>query len=265
MRKQVAAAMLAGMTMLAGSSALADGMPRGSVKDVPVAVPTWSGFYLGAGLGYGHLIAKNRYNEVSSDFPGGFASSFDGEGASGGFGTVVLGFDRQIRDRYVVGLFTEFDWSSIEISYQDTLTPEQTFRVDRTFSLGARGGFLLTQTSLLYLTGGYSWSHGKNNGYFDIESIEAIDGTFAGKRTLTLQGPFVGIGMETLLGRNLSLRGEVRYTMYDDIVTNTFNGTGVVSEAPLSFSDRFEGNLLTGRIALTYKFNRDEPRAEPIK
>jgi len=72
MRKQVAAAMLAGMTMLAGSSALADGMPRGSVKDVPVAVPTWSGFYLGAGLGYGHLIAKNRYNEVSSDFPGGF-------------------------------------------------------------------------------------------------------------------------------------------------------------------------------------------------
>src|SRR5262245_31566826 len=136
MRKQVAAAMLAGLTMLAGGSALADGMPRGSIKDVPVAVPTWSGFYLGAGVGYGHLIGKNRYNEVSSEFPNGVASSFDGEGASGGLGTVVLGFDRQIRDRYVVGLFTEFDWSSIEISYQDTFTPEQTFRLDRTFSIG---------------------------------------------------------------------------------------------------------------------------------
>ena len=58
MRKQIAAAMLAGLAMLAGGSALADGMARGSMKDVPVAVPTWSGFYLGAGVGYGHLIAQ---------------------------------------------------------------------------------------------------------------------------------------------------------------------------------------------------------------
>ena len=259
MRKQIAAAMLAGLTMLAGGSALADGMPRGSVKDVPAAVPTWSGFYLGAGIGYGHLIAKNRYSEVDDGTP--FASSFDGEGARGGFGTVVLGFDRQIRDRYVVGLFTEFDWSSIEISFQDTNTPEQTFRLDRTFSIGARGGFLLTPTSLLYLTGGYSWSHGKSNGYFDIEADEA-DFTFPGVTKLNLQGPFVGIGMETQLGRNLSLRGEVRYTMYDDKVINSFNGQFFGN---LSFSDRFEANLLTGRIALTYKFNRDEPRVEPIK
>jgi len=69
--------------------------------------------------------------------------------------------------------------------------------------------------------------------------------------------------METQLGRGLSLRGEVRYTMYDDKVINSFNG--VIDETPLSFSDRFEANLLTGRIALTYKFNRDEPHVAPIK
>ena len=28
------------------------------MKDVPVAMPTWSGFYLGGGVGYGHLIAR---------------------------------------------------------------------------------------------------------------------------------------------------------------------------------------------------------------
>jgi outer membrane immunogenic protein len=252
MRKQIAAAMFAGLTMLAGGAALADGMPRGSVKDVPVAVPTWSGFYLGAGLGYGHLIAKNRYSENDDGVP--FSSSYDGEGARGGFGTVVLGFDRQIRDRYVIGLFTEFDWSSIELKYQDTDTPQQTFRHDNTYSLGGRAGFLMTPTSLLYLTGGYSWSRGKSNGYFDIEADD-IDGTiFPGVRKLTLQGPFVGIGMETQLGRNLSLRGEMRYTMYDDKVVNSFNGQFFGN---LAFSDRFEADLLTGRIALTYKFNRD--------
>ena len=56
MRKQIAAAVLAGLTMLAGGSALADGMSRGSIKDAPVAMPSWSGFYLGGGIGYGHLI-----------------------------------------------------------------------------------------------------------------------------------------------------------------------------------------------------------------
>jgi len=258
MRKQIAAAMLAGLAMLAGGSALADGMPRGSMKDVPVAVPTWSGFYLGAGVGYGHLVAKNRYYENDDDVE--FSSSFKGEGAAGGFGTVVLGFDRQIRDRYVVGLFTEFDWSSIELSFQDTDTPQQTFRLDRTFSLGGRAGFLMTQTSLLYLTGGYSWSHGKSNGYFDIEADNGF--IFPGARKLNLNGAFVGIGMETQLGRNLSLRGEVRYTMYQDKTINSFNGQFF---GDLAFSDRFEADLLTGRIALTYKFNRDEPHVAPIK
>jgi outer membrane immunogenic protein len=258
MRKQIAAAMLAGLAMLAGGNALADGMARGSIKDVPVAVPTWSGFYLGAGVGYGHLIAKNRYYE--NDDTEEFSSSFKGEGASGGLGTVVLGFDRQIRDRYVVGLFTEFDWSSIELSYQDTDTPQQTFRLDRTFTLGGRAGFLLTPTSLLFMTAGYSWSHGKSNGYFDIDTFVE---DFPGVRKLNLNGAFVGLGMETLLGRGLSLRGEVRYTMYQDKTVNSFNGTFLGD--PLTFSDRFEADLLTGRIALIYKFNRDEPHVAPIK
>jgi outer membrane immunogenic protein len=151
--------------------------------------------------------------------------------------------------------------TGIEITFQDTDTPQQTFRLDRTFSLGGRAGFLMTQTSLLYLTGGYSWSHGKSNGYFDIQADNGD--IFPGVRKLNLQGPFVGIGMETQLGRNLSLRGEVRYTMYDDKVINSFNGTFLGD--PLSFSDRFEADLLTGRITLTYKFNRDEPHFEPAK
>ena len=120
----------------------------------------------------------------------------------------------------------------------------------------------MTPTSLLYHDGGYSWSHGKSDGYFDIDADEAS--IFPGARKLNLNGAFVGLGMETQLGRNLSLRGEVRYTMYQDKTVNSFNGT-VTSAMPLSFSDRFEADLLTGRIALTYKFNRDEPHVGPIK
>ena len=51
--------------------------------------------------------------------------------------------------------------------------------------------------------------------------------------------------------------------MYQDKTINSFNGP--FFGAPLSFTDRFEADLLTGRIALIYKFNRDEPHVGPIK
>ena len=245
MRKQIAAAVLAGLTMLAGGSALADGMSRGSIKDAPVATPSWSGFYLGGGVGYGHLIGKNRYDE-----PGTINDLIsNNDSAAGGLGTVVIGFDRLVRDRYVLGVFAEYDWSNIELEDLDTgLTTH--FRVRNAFSIGGRGGFLMTPQSLLFLTAGYTWANGKSDGYFDI-------GPFAGVRSLDLNGPFVGLGMETQLGRNWSLRGEARYTMFNDVTTNSDSG--------VPFTDRLEANLLTARLSVIYKFNRDEPEVRPIK
>jgi outer membrane immunogenic protein len=241
MRKQVAAIVLAGMAMLAGGSALADGM-RGSIKDAPVAAPTWSGFYLGLGLGYGHVVGENNYSESDGTF-----SSVTSEAAKGGLGTIVLGFDRQVRERYVVGLFTEFDWSSIELTSNDDVDGNLHWRIENTFSIGGRAGFLMTPTSLLYLTAGYSWAHSTSNGYFDIFNTVL----FTGARSIDLQGPFVGIGMETQLTQKLSLRGEVRYTMFEEVTTNSGTLAGV------TFVDKLEPDMLAGRIAVVYKFQKD--------
>ena len=247
MRKQIAAAVLTGLIMLVGGGALADGMPRGSIKDAPVATPSWSGFYLGGGIGYGHLIGKNKYFE-----DGDLISSNTNDSAAGGLGTVVIGFDRLVRERYVVGLFAEYDWSNIELTDVDEDTQAVThFRVRNAFSIGGRAGFLMTPQSLLFLTAGYTWAQGKSDGYFDIPPV-------IGATSLDLNGPFVGIGMETQLGRNWSLRGEVRYTMFNEVTT-------AAGDAGPEILDRLEGDLLTGRIAVVYKFNRDEPHVAPIK
>jgi outer membrane immunogenic protein len=244
MRKQIAAAVIAGLTMLVGGGALADGMPRGSIKDAPVAMPSWSGFYLGGGIGYGHLIGKNKYDEA------GTAADLisNNDSAAGGLGTVVIGFDRLVRERYVLGLFAEYDWSNIELEDLDTNVTTH-FRVRNAFSIGGRAGFLMTPQSLLFLTAGYTWADGKADGYFDI-------GADIGATSIDLNGPFVGLGMETQLGRNWSLRGEVRYTMFNEVTTNSDPGV---------FTDRMDADLLTGRIAVVYKFNRDEPHVRPIK
>jgi outer membrane immunogenic protein len=254
MRKKIAALILAGTAMLAGGAALADGMPGGSIKDTPVApMTTWSGFYLGGGVGYGHMIGKDNYSEN-----GVLLSSNNNDSAAGGFGTVVVGFDRQVRERYVVGLFAEYDWGNIELTDLDINTGDTThFRVRDAFSLGGRAGFLMTPQSLLFVTAGYTWASGKSDGYFDI--IDTADNVFPGKTKLDLNGPFVGVGMETQLAHNWSMRGEVRYTMFSEVTTNS----GV--DGPIAFVDKIEGSLLTGRLAVVYKFNREEAPVEPIK
>jgi outer membrane immunogenic protein len=230
-------------------------MERGSIKDVPVT-PTWSGFYLGLGVGYGMVFGDNKYSDSTP-----VNQSWTNDGLAGGFGTVVLGFDRQFREHYVLGVFTEFDWASMEGHFRNDLPPatDDTFRLRDAYSIGGRAGFLLTPTSLLYATGGYTWAWIKNNGYFDIFD-EDTNTLFPG-RNPRVQGPFVGVGMETQLGRNWSLRGEARYTMFDDIVTNSGN-----TALGVSFVDRMEANMLTARLAVTYKWNRDEVReVAPIK
>jgi opacity protein-like surface antigen len=118
----------------------------------------------------------------------------------------------------------------------------------------------MTPTSLLYATAGYSWAKIKANGYFDVVNDADPGDIVAGKTSVNLQGPFVGLGMETQLGRNWSLRGEARYTMFNDVIT----ASGQFEDDTI-FVDKLDANLLTARLTLTYKFNRDEPHVSPIK
>ncbi len=249
MLRQVAASAVFGLAIVASGAASADGMPAGPVKDCCVA-PVWSGVYVGAGVGYGLLASENKYWEP------GFSSTWKGEGGQGGLGTAVLGFDRQIRDRYVLGAFIEYDWSSLELTYEDTDTPQQKFRMRDAFSVGGRAGFLLTPSSLLYISGGYTWARGKADEYFDIVSGTR---TFYGATSLDLDGPFVAVGLETHLGHRLTLRGEGRYTMFDEVTTNHY------TIAPFIFTDTMTADVLTARLVLTYRFTRDEPHAQVLK
>jgi outer membrane immunogenic protein len=236
---------------LIAGAALADGLPE-SIKDTPVEGPQWSGFYLGAGVGYGHAVLDNNYNETGGTT---FAQSLEGEGMRGGLATLIFGLDRRISDRLVVGAFVDFDWTSLELAYFDTtLSAEQKLRLDWVWAIGARAGYLLTQSTLLYVAAGYTQAEFKNRGYNDIVNI----GFFPGKSSISHDGYFVAAGMEAMLGRGLSLRGELRYSDYSEEVINSGTLLGT------NFVDRSEPTLVTGRLVLTYKFGH-ERHLEPLK
>jgi len=240
--------------LLAGA-ALADGLAeRYSLKDTPIITgPQWSGFYIGAGAGYGQAVLDNVYHEST-----GFSQVLEGDGARGGFATAILGFDRQIGERFVVGAFVDFDWSSIELRFSDSFTPEQKLRLEWMWAVGGRAGYLLTQSTLLYVAAGFTQAEFKNKGFNDIFNSGTL---FVGKSTITHDGFFVAFGMEAMLGQGLALRGELRYSEFDEQITNRGNLFGV------DFDDRQEPTVLTGRLVLTYKFGGDRDRgdSEPLK
>jgi opacity protein-like surface antigen len=233
------AAHLAGAILLVatGGTALADGMV--SLKDTPVAPPSWSGPYFGGSVGYGHNDSKNNYQDSDGD------RSSISEDADGGLVSLVWGIDCMLRDRFVVGAFVDVDWSDIDRGFTgNELT------IDRSINIGARLGYLLTERTLVFATAGYSRAHFDNEGWWDIDVPGFV--SLPGKGSVDFSGYFLGLGAETRLGGNFFLRGEVRYAKYGEEIINSGTFAGV------TYVDKEDPELWTGRLGVVYKLGRGE-------
>ena len=235
---------------LAGA-ALADGYEDPKSFSAPPP-PIWSGWYLGAGAGYGHAATKDDY--VETDGGDVFSSSFDGQAAQGGLVRFMLGVDRQIKEKFVLGVFADFDWTDIQQTYTATGDPDfddinDKLTMEWQWSIGGRAGYLFTPTTMLYFLAGYTQARFKSDGWYDIYPEFGPFDVLPGKSAVTFSGYVVGFGMETLVGHNLFLRGEMRYSEFDGEVVNSGTLFGD------SFSDSEHPTLLTGMLGLTYKYN----------
>ena len=135
-----------------------------------------------------------------------------------------------LHPRWVVGVFADYDFGS-QIS-ADFSIPGYSGSIDHNYSwaVGGRLGFLVTSSTLLYGTAGYTQAN------FDI-------GPFGSK---TFAGYFAGAGVETLLSQSWSLKLEYRYS---DFGSETF------SDGPVTFD--LDPSMHTARVVLSYKLGRD--------
>ena len=218
-----------------------------SMKDAPVYMPpaSWTGLYIGAGVGAGavvHELDVNAYEDVykrdckysfsrgnwskecgdyyhHNSTEAGF--NFDGIGGEGIFGTVQIGYDWQFAPRGVFGVFADADLSGIEtdLSFSASqndytyLTGKGELDMDWMWTIGARLGYLTTPDTLFYVLLGYSQAK------FDDPSItlnyDGYSDTF--KTSLsTFKGWTIGAGMETRLDQNWGLKLEYRFTQLQD-------------------------------------------------
>jgi outer membrane immunogenic protein len=200
-----------------------------------VSGPSWTGFYAGVSFGAGGTLRR------ATGRPGDGPESLtvDGVGGEGVLASLYGGADYQVLPRAVVGLLAEGTWSSISSALSASAPADSaniTSQADLGLALLARGGVLVTPSSLLYLLGGYA---GQN---FHTTGTAAAGGAFASfARDDWFNGWTVGGGFETRLRGGWSAKLEYRFARFEQKFIPGPDFT-------------FEPFLHTARLGLAYRF-----------
>jgi outer membrane immunogenic protein len=171
----------------------------------------WSGFYIGGAGSYG---ATTLEDTLGADTVGAAA---------------IVGYDQRIH-RWVPGVFAEYGWKTLNWA------PGFGGGVDvdiTSWTAGGRLGLLITDTSMLFVTAGYTVGDASFND--DDESIE-------------LSGYVVGAGAELDLSHGFAIRPEYRLTQYNEVEDESIDAS--VHEARLAIVYKFGGPEIADRVPL---------------
>jgi outer membrane immunogenic protein len=257
MRKAAMLAAFAAAIGLGGNAQAAGLYEKHSMKDAPIVVsaPVWTGFYVGVGIGAGAAVNDLDAN-VGYDNYEIFGLNLDGIGGEGIFGTVQLGYDRQIDNRLVAGVFIDYDFSDISTDIDARVFGNKVsadIDLEHMWSIGGRIGYLLNQSTMLYGLLAYTEANFDGpslGGLLDIDDF---------------QGYSVGVGLETQLSGNWFLKGEYRFTQLDSEGILSKRAKEWLSYEEVDAKADLEPSIHTARVVLTYKFDPFGGYHEPLK
>lgn len=235
-----ARAALAG-ALFSGAAAAADHPPPVGKAPPPVAaVPSWTGFYVGVGIGA--RSSETDATVTRHEFPAGFNGlDFCPNFAPGCVLSEPLnstafrfspyvGLNWQFAPRWVVGIEGDYGFASRTTTLNGMVYParfamtgqaNETFGVKTRWDAGVRArlGFLFNPATLVYATGGAAW--------LDVESSSVCSplifqtcedgGPLVIKNSAVASGWTAGGGIEAMIARNWLVRGEYRYADFGTV------------------------------------------------
>ena len=223
--KMLAAALLLGT---AGLGHAADALVEEAV--VVDGTYNWSGVYLGAQLGY--AIGGSADYVYDVDFDYNYNNDPDGI-----FGGLYAGYNYQFSNGIVLGVEGDIAWGDINGSDvapgDDSWSNSTSF--DWTGSARVRLGYAVDRF-LPYVTGGVDFGH---------LDFEETDGASFDSGDASLVGWTLGAGAEYAVTDNWIVRGEYRYTK--------FNDEDFLAQ-PGDFEYNVEADIHDLRIGAAYKF-----------
>ncbi len=215
--------------------ALAADMP---LKAPPSAAMTtsWAGFYVGAHVGYGYAVTALSAPDVNLD------DRIIGIGSKGFAAGGLAGYNVMLSPRWVGGIEVDGSWQNIK-TRSNPFGPGTSADMTLDWSASVRGriGYLMTPTTMLFATAGWSWS-----------SVELSNNIIPETFSNSINGPQAGFGVETMYAPNWIIRTEYLHSFYD---RTTFNsGFGDINVSPW---------VSVIRSALIYKVGPSAPAAWP--
>ena len=263
MRKiMICAAAMTAMITGAFASDLPNKVP---VYNAPLMASTpWTGFYIGVNGGGGYStqdqsiagVDKFAVAAVSSGFIPGSVATRGGGGMFGG----TAGYNYQLNPMFVIGAETDFDWANIGGSGGQSLTLGP-FALNTTGSeklnwvgtLRARGGWLVTPSTLLYATGGLAYGAAESATTITL-TVPKATYTAMSDITSTKIGWVIGAGIEQQLFTNWSIKAEYDYISLGSI-GNSFGTTlGTKPGIPVAFTSNQDLRYQTAKVGLNYHF-----------
>lgn len=245
----------AALLALVGAANAAD-LPRPAPAPAivaPAAVPpSWTGFYVGAGWGYG------VWDMNSSAIAFGATQGTTNNGGRGWLGMADVGYDYQFAIggwNLVAGVLADYDFGNMTGTSNFQLftpfgIPISTTGVEKEKSfwdVGGRIGWLITPDILSYFSGGYSQAH------FDGMTLVPVGGPLS-TSSHNYGGWFTGAGIETRIASipGLYFNTEYRFTSYNS-TTLPVAGSAAALGAPISL--KLQPSQQTVMSGIHYKFN----------
>jgi outer membrane immunogenic protein len=238
---------------LATAAAAAD-LPARTMAPAPfVAVPvfTWTGFYVGAQVGYswgnddalgllnGDVVTVGGVPFVVSGVGGGDDSDGFVLGGHVGynvqFGSFVVGVEGDLEYADLGGNNNAFVLTGVP----GVFALNSGLGIDWQGSIRARLGFAFDRV-LVYATGGFAFASIDDSNNFAILAPGFVNGDDS------VTGWTLGVGVEYAITNNLTTRLEYRYTNYDDSNNAFFDNVALNNGGDLDFH--------TVRLGLSYKF-----------
>ena len=212
---------------LLASPLMAADMPVKAPVLTALAVPSWTGFYAGANLGYGW---GDRSPTITATDPGTTAfikaissgwinpAPFGTSGVVGGF---QFGYNFQFAPNWLVGIETDVQWSDMNgnsngaFSFVRGAVPHTSSADERINWFGTvrgRLGYLVTPNWLVYGTGGFAYGSVEQQATVtNVSATGVVNSSFTcvanavcatGSRSETRGGWTAGAGWEYLLDGN---------------------------------------------------------------
>ncbi len=238
------------MVRVSSIGAAAFALALGSAAHAQTPLISWTGFYVGAGVGWDRLSTNGDYRLIEDGVEtfstrvgrtgnGVQGQFFAGYGANWGpwFASAELGFGVSSTEAKRDFTFTTDDYYEVQTRLRQywSIVPS------------VRGGYLITPELLAFLRFGWAFADTK----LSYTAIEIEGGTvthFSGSTRRWLNGPRVGGGVEYAIRPNLRLRADGSFTWLSRISVTGFVVPAADADVNATSSRPRQGLLLFSAI-----------------